>query len=327
MISSSSSDLPWPAQDLSPHSAGSLCFDPGLPTRPGLRLRVGSDTVIETPCAAPGIIACPRWIQPTFDALAECAEHGIDVVCLRGNRIGALVRAHAGRITDSQLRRRQFRRHADAAACLSLAARLVIEKTAGQLTLLRRAALQRNDGELTAKAERMSRDRNGLGPHLGLDALRGREGIIARTYFGAWPRLLNLTDFQRIPRRALNPINHLLDLCYSRLCLTVTLELLARGLDLGLGTLHVDDDRRPTLALDLMEPLRPILVDRFVLGCYRDALSGSWLACEQGRWTITSTGRRRWLARWHTWVYGGKKRAGQLQQIRTAIDDYCAWIG
>jgi CRISPR-associated protein Cas1 len=138
--------------------------------------------------------------------------------------------------------------------------------------------------------------------------------------------MLDLPDFQRVPRRALNPINHLLDLCYSRLCLIVTLELLARHLDLGLGTLHVDDDRRPTLALDLMETLRAPVADRFVIGCYRDAISGQWLASEHGRWTLTPNGRRRWLTRWHTWIYGGKRRAGQMQLILTSLDSYCAWI-
>jgi CRISPR-associated protein Cas1 len=256
-------------RDLTPATAGALCFDPNLAQRPRLRLRSRHDS--EGPVVEAGrLLACPRWIQPTFDALAECAEHGCDVAMLRGNRIAALVRGQ-GRVPDLALRRAQFRRHGDTAACRDLARSLVDAKLREQQRVMRRLAERPGLHDLGERADRIARERVGLG-RFDLDGLRGREGLAARSYFGGWPQALGLPDFQRIPRRAANPINLLLDICYSRLCLAVTLALLDYGCDLGLGTLHVDDDRRPTLALDLMEPLRPIIADRFVLGAYRDAL-------------------------------------------------------
>jgi CRISPR-associated endonuclease Cas1 len=332
-------------RDLTTESPASLCFDPALPLLPGtLRLflqrrekatseTTDSDKEISTDNhleiadhqTFAGLIVCPRWIQPTYDAIAECTEHGHDLACLRGNRVSALIHAQ-NRVTNTALRQRQFRRHADEAACMELANSLVWAKTAGQLALLRRAAHRRSDAELDQRADRLARDRLTIPGAKTIEALRGSEGIIARTYFGGWPRILELPSFQRIPRRALNPINHLLDLCYSRLCLAVTLALIDAGVDVALGTLHAEDDRRPTLALDLMEPLRSLIADRFVFNVYRDALNGDWLHHEGNRWSLTSSGRRRWMKRWNTWYFGGRRRAGQKHAVDETIAIYLAWI-
>lgn len=311
-------------RDLSTELPASLCFDPTAPGSPRLRLRRQSDPAGDI-VTAEGLVVCPKWIHPTYDALAECVEHGHDIVCLRGNRISALIHAQQ-REAGTQLRRQQFRRHANEADCMILAKSLVMAKTAGQLALIRRAARQRQDQVLDQRADRLERDRLTIPGAKTLDALRGSEGIVARMYFGGWPHLLKLSSFQRIPRRALNPINHLLDLCYSRLCLAVTLALLDHGFDLALGTLHSEDQRRPTLALDLMEPLRALIADRFVINVYRDALDGGWFIQEENRWGLTAVGRGRWRHRWDTWFYGGPRRSGQCLAVQDTVATYQAWI-
>ena len=45
--------------------------------------------------------------------------------------------------------------------------------------------------------------------------------------------------------------------------------LLAAGLEPSLGVLHSSTDKRPSLALDLMEEFRPLLVDRTVVALLR----------------------------------------------------------
>jgi len=316
-------------RDLTNESPGALCFNPALTTTPQLEIRRKKTTENaddrQSISSFSGLVICPRWIQPTFDAVAECVEHEHDIACLRGNKIGALIRSTLSHQRTAS-KREQFRRHNDDAACFALAKQLVWAKTAGQYAIMRRYAQRRNDPALTERAERIKRDRLTINRAKNLNELRGSEGIIARTYFGGWPRLLSLPDFQRVPRRALNPINHLLDLCYSRLCLQVTTHVLDAQLDLGLGTLHSDDDRRPTLALDLMEPLRPLIADRFVINVYRDALDGEWFTQTQQRWHLTPTGRARWRQRWQTWYYGGKKRLGQNRQTAHVISTYQDWI-
>ena len=78
----------------------------------------------------------------------------------------------------------------------------------------------------------------------------------------------------------------------------------AAGLDPGFGVLHSDDDRRPSLALDLMEEFRPFVVDQVVLEAARsralrpehrrseDGKVGVWLT-NAGREALLSTYERR----------------------------------
>jgi CRISPR-associated endonuclease Cas1 len=63
---------------------------------------------------------------------------------------------------------------------------------------------------------------------------------------------------------AANPANALLNYLYALLEGEATIAARIVGLDPGLGVLHADQDRRDSLAADLMEPIRP-LVDRYVL--------------------------------------------------------------
>lgn len=313
------------AIDVSYLKAGALCYDPDASQSPRLRWRsqTNQDGVAVRPANC--LLACPRWVHPTFDALAECAEHGVDVAVLRGNRIAALVRS-AYRPPAVATRRKQYSRHEDAAAVWALARALVDAKARSQRNMLRKAAFRRNDSRLHEYADRLHAEWHALPLSGTLDSLRGWEGRIARSYFAAWPHWLGRHHFQRIPRRAHDPINLLLDICYSRLCQAITLHLLDAGFDIALGALHAEDPYRPTLALDLMEPLRPLAVDRFVLTNAHRALHQHWCVERGGRWHVTPTGQRQLRDRWITWWYGTSRRMGMLSSVKRVILYYTAWV-
>jgi CRISPR-associated exonuclease Cas4/CRISPR-associated protein Cas1 len=103
--------------------------------------------------------------------------------------------------------------------------------------------------------------------------LLGLEGEAAALYFRAFPRLftpaaasLPTFDFAKRTRRPpADPVNACLSLCYALLTRTVSTALEIAGLDPWKGLYHVERPGRPSLALDLMEPLRPILADSAVL--------------------------------------------------------------
>jgi CRISPR/Cas system-associated endonuclease Cas1 len=59
-------------------------------------------------------------------------------------------------------------------------------------------------------------------------------------------------------------MNNLLNYCYAVAEIECRLACLGVGLDLGLGVLHADQRARDSMALDLLEPVRPE-IDRFVL--------------------------------------------------------------
>ena len=72
------------------------------------------------------------------------------------------------------------------------------------------------------------------------------------------------------------------------------------GLDSYVGFLHRDRPGRTSLALDLMEELRPCMADRFVLTLInnRQVKESDFLYMESGAVSLTDEGRRAFLKGW-----------------------------
>jgi CRISPR-associated exonuclease Cas4/CRISPR-associated protein Cas1 len=104
-------------------------------------------------------------------------------------------------------------------------------------------------------------------------ALLGVEGEAASIYFRAFPNLfteavasLPAFTFERRNRRPpADPVNACLSLAYALLARTIGAFLAIAGLDPWKGVYHVDRPGRPALALDMIEPFRPLLADSSVL--------------------------------------------------------------
>jgi CRISPR-associated exonuclease Cas4/CRISPR-associated protein Cas1 len=173
---------------------------------------------------------------------------------------------------SSAARAAQFGFAADPARSLAASRLLVGAKIRNQRTILRRN-WRGPDEARTEPLERLARlaDR---APHAPSAAtLLGLEGEAAQVYFRAFPALfgrgvaeLPAFAFERRNRRPpADPVNACLSLCYALLARTMQSSLSAVGLDPWRGFYHVPRPGRPSLALDLMEPLRPILADSAVL--------------------------------------------------------------
>ncbi len=108
----------------------------------------------------------------------------------------------------------------------------------------------------------------------GRSALMGLEGFGAKRYFNGLRALLDAQwRFAARERRPPpDPVNVLLSLGYSVLLTNVIHMIETVGLDPYLGFLHTDTYNRPSLALDLMEEFRPVLVDMLVLRCCNEKL-------------------------------------------------------
>lgn len=103
-----------------------------------------------------------------------------------------------------------------------------------------------------------------------LDALRGMEGKAAEQYFSIFNDMIlnQKNDFEftiRNRRPPLDNINAILSFAYTVLAGDCANALTSVGLDPYVGFMHGDRPGRASLALDLMEELRPIMADRFVL--------------------------------------------------------------
>lgn len=203
--------------------------------------------------------------QVTTGALGLLARSGKDVAWFtrRGRLVARLANdPHHG----VALRRAQYRLADDPAASLDLARRIVATKILNQRAVLLRAWRQRQvaaDDPTLAALELASIKALEAAD---ADLLRGLEGAAAARYFTAWAALLPQfpwTGRNRRPPR--DPLNILLSLGYTLLTNECQSQAEAAGLDPWLGVLHGLRPGRAALALDLVEALRPVVVDRLIL--------------------------------------------------------------
>lgn len=138
-----------------------------------------------------------------------------------------------------------------------------------------------------------------------LGGLRGLEGTGASAYFDALDEMIlsGKSDFffhGRSRRPPMDRVNALLSFAYSLLAHDCASALEAVGLDSYVGFLHRDRPGRSSLALDLMEELRPCLADRFVLTLINNRIvrASDFIISENGAVLLTDDGRKAFLQRW-----------------------------
>lgn len=143
-----------------------------------------------------------------------------------------------------------------------------------------------------------------LTKEFGLEELLGIEGQAATLYFRRWNDwILNQKDTfyfkERTRRPPLDPLNAILSFSYTLLAAECSAALEVVGLDAYVGFLHRDRPGRQSLALDLMEELRPI-VDRFVMKLInqRQMTKKDFMTQENGTVLFTDDARRKFLKLW-----------------------------
>jgi CRISPR-associated protein Cas1 len=172
------------------------------------------------------------------------------------------------------LRRKQYRIADDEKESLNIAINFIIGKIANCRSVLMRAI---RDHEKVIQSDEVLNAISQLTKNIqriencdSLGTLRGIEGDSARIYFSVFDHLI-LTDKSnfffndRNKRPPLDNMNALLSFLYTLLTHDIESALEGVGLDPAVGFLHTDRPGRPSLALDLMEELRPYLADRLAL--------------------------------------------------------------
>ncbi len=207
-------------------------------------------------------------------ALHECLARNIPVTHLSyggwfmGHTIGT---GHK----NVELRTNQYRASFDPERCLALARSLVAAKIANCRTLLRRN-WRGTDSQEKAPPGLLSALRADIRHALratSIGELLGVEGTAAGRYFANFAAMLkqdaadeNGFDFRNRNRRPpRDPVNALLSFAYAMLTREWTVTLSAVGFDPYRGFYHQPRFGRPALALDLMEPFRPLIADSVVI--------------------------------------------------------------
>ncbi|MBE9052006.1 type I-D CRISPR-associated endonuclease Cas1 [Nostocales cyanobacterium LEGE 11386] len=141
----------------------------------------------------------------------------------------------------------------------------------GKLKNYRQTLLQtqrRYELDLNASITQLSNAIASLEQANSINSIRGYEGAGSAAYFGCFNQLIRVDNFNfttRNRRPPTDPVNSLLSLGYSLLRHDIQGALNIVGFDPYLGYLHTERYGRPSLALDLMEEFRPLIVDAVVL--------------------------------------------------------------
>ena len=195
----------------------------------------------------------------------------VDVVCLsrRGSYQGTLIGSNRGAHASRLLA--QVALVGDRERRVRLAASLIGAKIRGQIHVLTRIARRDQAVHVADTTAHMHARRHSLAGARTLDEIMGIEGACSNAYFdalsGCVPADVTFDGRSRRPPRDLP--NAALSYGYAILLSECVGALHAAGLEPSLGIAHAPTDKRPSLALDLMEQFRSLLVDQTVMALLR----------------------------------------------------------
>jgi CRISPR-associated endonuclease Cas1 len=204
------------------------------------------------------------WAGVTSPALAALFALGIPVIWrgATGYPIGLSMPLHSA---GTLARRAQYLTSGTSRG-LDIAKALVAAKIVNMKGVARRKASLRGREQLDAlgifaRKARHARD---------LNELMGIEGAATARYFSIWPDLISdragdLEFTGRSKRPPRDMINAMLSYAYAVLAGECLCAAASAGLDPRIGFLHRPRAGRPALALDLIEPFRPLIADQAVL--------------------------------------------------------------
>jgi len=238
-----------------------------------VHVRIEHETKLRVPIHTLSGIICFGQVLCTPPLLGLCGERGVSVSFLSENG-RFLARAQGPVAGNVLLRKEQYRRSDDQEKSAEIARSVIIAKIANSRTVLLRAARENGNPvattEISSVAALLARHLKNLENLVPLDTLRGIEGDAGRQYFSVFDHLITsqAVGFHfpaRTRRPPMDPMNALLSFLYTLLVHDVASALEGVGLDPAVGFLHRDRPGRPSLALDLMEELRPPFADRLAL--------------------------------------------------------------
>jgi CRISPR-associated protein Cas1 len=236
-------------------------------------VRVEQETRLRIPIRTLSSVVCFGQVTCSGPAMGLCAEHGVAVSFLTEH--GRFLARVQGPVSGNVLLRREQYRRSEGEACAGIAASIVIGKVANSRTVLLRAARERaaegEAAELEKAAMRLGYVLEELRRPRSVEEIRAYEGEAARAYYRVFDSLITASRESfffhgRSRRPPLDSVNALLSFLYTLLTHDVAAALETVGLDPAVGYLHADRPGRPSLALDLVEELRPVLGDRLALG-------------------------------------------------------------
>lgn len=205
--------------------------------------------------------------------MGKCAETGIGLsFCKPNGRFLATVNGEAN--GNVLLRREQYRIADDGMRSVLISRMMIFGKLYNARWVLERTirdhSLRVDSDKINETIDELKNAMAEVRDTIEAESLRGIEGKCAQAYFSVFNEMI-LRDKDafaykgRTRRPPQDRCNALLSFVYMLLTSMCRSALDAVGLDSYVGFLHTDRPGRASLALDLVEELRPCMGDRFVL--------------------------------------------------------------
>ncbi len=254
------------------------------------------------------MIVCFSRLGASPALMGKCAEENISLVFLKPN--GAYLARVEGKTRGNVLlRKTQYQVSEDLQRSIVISRNMILGKVYNARWVIER---MKRDHSLQVDVERLTKVSGKMYESLNIvaacdspDKLRGYEGELAAEYFSVFDEMIlqQKEDFffhERTRRPPLDNVNALLSFCYTLLTTMTAAALETVGLDPCVGFLHADRPGRYSLALDLMEELRPALADRFVLRLInkRIVTEKDFVKKEDGAVLLTDEARKMVLDEW-----------------------------
>lgn len=240
--------------------------------------------------------------------MGACAQRNIDLTFMsRNGRFLARVTGEVkGNVT---LRKQQYRISENREKCIGIARNFIFGKVYNARWILERAArdypLRLDTDKLKKKSAFLYNSLQSIRTCEDVSKLLGLEGEAASVYFSVFDQLIlqqkeNFSFHERSRRPPLDNVNAMLSFAYSLLAGMCSSALEAVGLDPYVGFYHTDRPGRISLALDVMEELRGIMADRFVLTLINKRIikSSNFIQKENGAVVLDDIGRKLFLNAW-----------------------------
>lgn len=240
--------------------------------------------------------------------MGACAKKniGLSFMTQSGRFLARIVGENRGNVT---LRKSQYRISDSDAQSTLIARNFIIGKIFNARWVIERATrdytMRLDVDKLKRVSQFMAESIKNVTVCESLEQLRGFEGESASQYFSIFDDLIlqQKDDFFfkiRNKRPPLDNVNAMLSFVYTLLAHDVSSALETVGLDAYVGFLHRDRPGRISLALDLMEELRSVYADRFVLSLINKKIVGSngFTQKENGAVVMDEDTRKAILAAW-----------------------------
>ncbi|MEC0370662.1 type I-C CRISPR-associated endonuclease Cas1c [Paenibacillus chibensis] len=246
--------------------------------------------------------------SPAF--MGYCAERNISIVfmTMNGRFLARVVGESKGNVI---LRKKQCLVSESEILSARIARNFIIGKIFNHKWMLERMTrdypLRINVEEFKAVSQHLSSLMLMIRECEDLERIRGLEGQAALAYNQLFNDMIlqQKEDFYfhgRSRRPPLDRVNAMLSLAYTLLANDTASALEGVGLDAYIGFLHRDRPGRASLALDLMEELRGVFADKFVLSLINKKMMSreDFILKENGAVIMTDEGRKKFLTAWQS---------------------------